>query len=523
MGKKKSESSPQNKNTALSNENLIGRRRFIGGVTSAAVGLTVVPAHVLGGSGQVAPSDKINIAYIGTGTQGLRELPALLEIPEAQVVAVCDPQKEAIGYYDWSPSGLLNEMRKTIGKPNWKPGGDNTIPGGRDTGKAIVDGYYAKNRTDSNYKCAAYADFRELFEKEKDIDAVKIMATDHLHGVMATAALKRGIHMTMHKPISNRLEEGFKVVEMVKKSDVITHFIPWESNGSMEQVLAWINGGVIGELKEVHNWSNRPVWPQYAEMPKDKPPLPKGFDWDLWLGPEASRPYHPHYTNMVFRGWYDFGGGAMADMGHYSLWTVFRGLELEKPIIVEPNLSHVCGLRSNATAYKIQNDYSFPLASSVRFKYPAKGNRPAVDLIWHDGGMRPPVPEEFYSEGKEFPAEGMMFVGTNGKILSSQFTLSEPYVLSGDMNLARELEKIITYERKSGIKLFVEGVRNNEPLEGSFNFAWPITEAVNLYAAALRSGKTLKYDASTRKITNAEEANKYLKRDYRKGWSLEEI
>jgi hypothetical protein len=116
-----------------------------------------------------------------------------------------------------------------------------------------------------------------------------------------------------------------------------------------------------------------------------------------------------------------------------------------------------------------------------------------------------------------------MFVGTNGKILSSQFTLSEPYVLSGDMNLARALETDITYERKSGIKLFVEGVRNNQPLEGSFNFAWPITEAVNLYAAALRAGKTLKYDASTRKITNVEDANKYLKRDYREGWNLKEI
>jgi predicted dehydrogenase len=523
MEKIKSESSLQNNKTVLSTKNSMNRRSFIGGVTSAAVGLTIVPAHVLGGSGHIAPSDKLNIAYIGTGTQGLRELPALLEIPEAQVVAVCDPQKEAVGYFDWSPNGLINEMRKTIGKPNWKPGGDNTIPGGRDNGKEIIDSYYAKNRPGGNYKCAAYADFREMLEKEKNIDAVKIMATDHLHGVMATAALKRGIHTTMHKPVSNRLEEGFKVIEMAKKSDVITHFIPWESNGSMEQVLAWINGGVIGELKEVHNWSNRPVWPQYAEMPKDKPPLPKGFDWDLWLGPEASRPYHPHYTNMVFRGWYDFGGGAMADMGHYSLWTVFRGLGLENPTVIEPSLSHVCGLRPNATAFKIQNDYSFPYASSVRFRYPAKNNRPAVDLIWHDGGMRPPVPEEFYAEGKEFPAEGMMFVGTKGKILSSQFTLSEPYVLSGDKNLARELEKNIAYERRSGIKLFVEGVRNNQPLEGSFDYAWPITEAVNLYAAALRSGQTLKYDASTRKITNVEDANRYLKRDYRRGWSLEEM
>jgi hypothetical protein len=335
--------------------------------------------------------------------------------------------------------------------------------------------------------------------------------------------MKRGIHMTMHKPIANRLEEGYQVIEMAKKSDVVTHFIPWESNGSMEQVLAWINGGVIGNLYEVHNWSNRPLWPQYAEIPADKPQLPKGFDWDLWLGPEAVRPYHPYYTNMVFRGWYDFGGGAMADMGHYSLWTVFRGLELENPTVVEPCLTHLCGMRDNATAYKIQNDYAFPVTSSVRFKYPAKGNRPAVDLIWHDGGMRPPVPEEFYAQNLEFPAEGLMFVGDKGKILSSSFTLTKPYVLSGDMNLARDLDKNVQYERASGVQRFVDGIKNNQQTDGSFRYAWPITEAVNLYAAALRSGKILRYDALSRQVTNIPDANKYLSREYRKGWDLEEV
>lgn len=506
-----------------SEANSIDRRNFIGGVTTAVIGLTIVPSHVMGGSRHVPPSDKINMAYIGVGTQGLRELPALLKLPEVQVTAVCDPQKEAIGYYDWNASGLLNELRKTIDNPNWKCGGDNRIPGGLNNGKEIIDAYYSKFRAEGKTKCAAYTDFREMFEKEKGIDAVKIMATDHLHGVMAAAAMKRGIHIIMHKPIANRLEEGFQVIEMAKKSDVITHFIPWESNGSMEQVLAWINGGVIGTLREVHNWSNRPLWPQYAEIPADKPGLPKGFDWDLWLGPETVRPYHPHYTNMVFRGWYDFGGGAMADMGHYSLWTVFRGLQLENPVAVEPCLSHLCNFRDDATAFKIQNNYSFPAASSVRFKYPANGSRPAVDLIWYDGGMRPQVPEEFYSQNLEFPAEGMMFVGDKGKILSPAFTLTKPYVLSGDMNRAQELDKNLTYERASGNQRFADGIKNNMQTEGSFRHAWPITEAVNLYAAALRSGKILKYDAQKRQIINVPDANKYLTREYRRGWNLDEV
>lgn len=501
----------------------INRRSFIGGITTAAVGITIVPAHVLGGKKHVPPSDKINIAYIGVGTQGLRELPDLLKLPEVQVTAVCDPQREARGYYDWSPKGLHNMLCKSIDNPDWKFGGDGRIPGGLNNGKEIIDNYYSKFRPEANYRCSAFTDFREMLEKEKDIDAVKIMATDHLHGVMAAAALKRGIHITMHKPIANRLEEGFRVVEMAKSSDVITHLIPWESNGSMEQVMAWIEGGVIGTLREIHNWSNRPVWPQYSEIPSGQPPLPKGFDWDLWLGPEAVRPYHPHYTNMVFRGWYDFGGGAMADMGHYSLWSVFKGLKLESPVVVEPCLSHVCGLRDDATAYKVQNNYAFPTASSVRFKYPANKHRDAVDLIWHDGGMHPPIPAEFYEKNIDFPAEGLMFVGDQGKILSSSFTLIDPYVLSGNMKLAKELDRKVNYEKASGVQRFVEGIKTNTQTEGSFRNAWPITEAVNLYAAALRTGKILKYDAGTRKITNVSEANQYLSRTYRKGWGLKEI
>jgi hypothetical protein len=325
-------------------ENRQSRRKFIGGISSAAVAATIVPRHVLG-KGFIAPSDKITLAYIGTGTQGLRELLPILAVPEVQIIAVCDPQKEAIGYLDWGKNGLRDSIRKTLQNPDWKSGGDNTIPGGRDNGKDIVDSYYTKFRSDQKIKgCRSYADFRELLAKEKDLNAVKVMTPDHLHGLIATAAMKRNINVTMHKPISNRLEEGKRVIGLAEKSKVTTHLIPWDSNGSMDQVMQWINEGAIGKLQEVHNWSNRPDWPQYPMIPTDRPPVPKGMDWDLWLGPEAERPYNPEYTNMVFRGWYDFGGGSMADMGHYSLWTVFKALQLENPTIIEPNQSHVCSL-----------------------------------------------------------------------------------------------------------------------------------------------------------------------------------
>ena len=519
---KQNSTPPENTRTfanETSGENMLNRRKFIGGITTAAVGLTIVPRHVIGGNGFVAPSDKITLAYIGAGTQGLRELLPLLSIPELQIVAVCDPQKYATGYFDWGKTGLRDEIRSALQNPNWKSGGDNTIPGGLDNAKEIVDTYYSKFRSDQKFgSCRAYADFRELFAKEKDLNAVKIMTPDHLHGIIAMAAMKRGIGVTTHKPISNRLEEGRQVIEMAKSSKVTTHLIAWDSNGSMDQVMKWINEGAIGTLKEVHNWSNRPVGPQYPTAPTDTPPVPAGMDWDLWLGPEAERPYHPHYTNMVFRGWYDFGGGSMADMGHYSLWTVFKALELENPTIIEPNFSHVCGLR-DSTAFKVQNDFSFPFASSVRFKYPAKGSRPAVDLIWYDGGMRPPVPEELYEDNKELPAEGMMFVGDKGKILAG-FHVNNPRLIPEKRMSGLTIPEPPKRESTSGFKQFMDAVKTGKQCPGSFTEASHITEAVNLYAVALRAGRILKYDAANRQITNIQEANKYLSREYRKGWEI---
>jgi len=505
----------------------IGRRKFVKDVATAAVGFTIIPRYVLGGKNFVAPSDKITLAYIGIGTQGIRELLPLLANDQFQVTSVCDPNKDAVGYRDWSKEGLTNEIRTAIKKPDWSPGGDNTVPGGRDNGKSIVDTFYANVHPEIKFKgCTAYADVRELLEKEKDLNAVKIMTPDHLHGLLSMAAIKRGKHVLVHKPISNRLIEGKKVIEMARESKVITHLIPWDSNGSMETVMAWINAGAIGKLAEVHNWTNRPVWPQYPSLPVDKPPVPAGLNWDLWLGPEADRSYHPNYTNMTFRGWYDFGGGSMADMGHYSLWTVFNALQLTSPTIIEPTRSHVCDMHE-PVPFRINNDFSFPMASTVRFKYPANGARPAVDLCWYDGGMRPPIPIELLDDNKELPPEGMMFVGDKGKILAG-FNVQNPQIISGDKKLMgtgemKQDKRDQVQMTSEALPLFIDACRTGKQYPGNFMEAEHITEAVNLYAAALRSNRLLKYDAANQKITNVPDANKYLDREYRSGWDPKTI
>jgi hypothetical protein len=504
----------------------INRRKFVEVAAASALAFTIVPRHVLGGKNYTAPSDKITLAYIGIGTQGIRELLPLLANDQIRVIAVCDPSKNAVGYKDWGKDYLKNEVRKAIKDPNWNPGGDNTVPGGRDNGKSIVDNYYSNNHPELKYAgCNSYADVRELFDKEKSLDAVKIMTPDHLHGVISIAAMKRGKHVLIHKPLSNRLLEGKKVIQTARDSKVITHFIPWDSNGSMDTIMSWINAGAIGTLTEVHNWTNRPVWPQYPTLPTDTPAVPDGFNWDLWLGPEANRPYSPNYTHMVFRGWYDFGGGSMADMGHYSLWTVFNALQLQAPMVIEPNLSHVCGMH-DPVPFQIKNDFSFPMASSVRFKYGANGSRPPVDLCWYDGGMRPAIPIELLDQNKELPAEGMMFVGTEGKILAG-FSVQNPQLISGKKSAitaeVKQDARSQVQQTSDALPLFVNACKTGKQYPGNFMEAEHITEAVNLYGVALRTGRLLKYDAASLTITNLPEANKYLSREYRQGWDPSSI
>jgi hypothetical protein len=501
------------------------RRNFLGGAVATAA-FTIVPRHVLGGPGVVAPSDKITLAYIGVGTQGLRELLPLLQVPDIQIVSVCDPSKYAVGYKDWSPYGILNSIRKTLGKPNWGAGSEGEIPGGRDVAKDIVETYYGANQPGGTFKgCSSYADVRELLDKEKDLNAVKIMTPDHLHGVIALAAMRKGKHVITHKPIANRLKEARRVTDTARKrKGVATYFLPWDANGSMEQVMGWIKGGEIGTLREVHNWTNRTVWPQYATLPAGTPSVPDGFDWDLWLGPETDRPYHPNYTHMVFRGWYDFGGGTMADMGHYSLWTVFNALELGSPASVEPMLSHQCVFKGNVSR-TIKNDFSFPTASIVRFKFPARGQWGPVDLIWYDGGMQPPLPDELEKDHEEFEPEGMMFVGDKGKILAG-FRVESPRLIpkrrmSGYQTAPSPVRRREPGKVSPAMSQWIAACKGGPQSPASFLNAWPISEAVNLWAVALRTGRKIVYDAESMKITNIPEANKYLSREYRKGWDPE--
>lgn len=502
----------------MANPKKINRRKFLGSAAAASLAFTVVPRHVLGGQGYVAPADKITLGYIGCGTQGMREMTNLITDPEIQIVAVCDPNKFTTDYVDWSFNDIRDSIRNALGDESWGEGLKG-IPGGRDIGQEFVQKYYGKSKPSGTYSgCTSYEDFRELLEKEKDINAIKIMTPDHLHATVAIASMKKGKHVVTHKPIANRIHEFRLTAETARKTGLSTHLLAWSQRSGYDVVKKWISNGVIGTLKEIHNWSNRPVWPQWQSNPTDTPPVPKDFNWDLWLGPVPHRPYHPNYTHAVFRGWYDFGGGSIADMGHYSLFPLFLTFGINTPAIsAEAYGTTTCTIR-NSVSTGVTNDVAFPLSCIIRFKFSAQGELPPFELIWYDGGIRPPVPDELTAEGKTFSREGMMFVGDKGKILAG-FRGENPVLIPESRMAGLSTVKPAETVRR-GNDVWIDAFKNNTQAPGSFLYAGPVTETILLGAVALRARKKVEYDSVNMKITNAPEANQFLTREYRQGWEL---
>lgn len=496
----------------------IKRRDFLGSAAAASLALTVVPRQVLGGPGYIPPSDKITLGYIGCGTQGLREMTTLIANPSIQIVAVCDPNKFSTNYIDWSLNDVRNSIRRALGDNSWGEG-ITGIPGGRYIGQEFVQKYYGKSKESGTYKgCTSYEDFRELLEKEKDLNAIKIMTPDHLHGVVAIASMNKGKHVVTHKPIANRMYEARLTIETAKKTGRSSHLLAWSNRPDYETIKKWIAEGSIGSLREIHNWSNRPMWPQWQSNPTEKIEIPKDFNWDLWLGPVPERPYHPNYTNAVFRGWYDFGAGSIADMGHYSLFPLFLTLGINSPAVsAEAYGTTTCALNGNVSV-GVRNDVAFPLSCIIRFKFKAQTELPAFDLFWYDGGMKPSTPDELIPSGKSLEREGMMFVGEKGRIIAG-FRGENPVLYSDNKPIpAQKAEN----QNPGGDanNIWIDSFRNNTQSPGSFLYTGPVTETILLGGVALRAGKRVEYDTSSMKITNIPEANKYLVREYRKGWEL---
>lgn len=504
----------------------VSRRDFLAQTATAAIGFSIVPRRVLGGAGYVPPSDKVNIAFIGVGSQGTRVMLKFLREPDVQGVAVCDPNQGGAGYPQWDTHEFCNSVRKLLGVNSgwdWLSPDDpiqlthslqvTSGVAGREPCQKIVEAYYGTQQRSGQYRgCAAYSDFRELLEKEKSLDAVIVCTTDNLHAAASAAAMKKRKHVFCQKPLTHTIYEARRIAEIARETGVATQIaVANQASEDTRLLCEWIWSGAIGPVREVMNWSSRPFWAQGLERPKDTQPIPAGLDWDLWLGPAPERPFNHAYAPFVWRGWVDFGCGALGDMGSYSFDTIFRVLKLEAPVSVEA---------SSTDRY----DETYPAASIIRYQFPARGDMPPVKFTWYDGGLRPPRPEElednrpFKGEGEE-DDEGLLFVGDTGKILCG-FNGAHPKLIpQTKMDSYKQPPK--TLPRSPGNEReWLDACKGSKVKPGgNFEFEGLVTETLLLGNVAARSGQKLTWDHSNMRV-DADSAQKQIQPERRKGWEL---
>jgi predicted dehydrogenase len=502
------------------------RRDFLKNSATAVAGFSILPRHVLGGAGFIPPSDKVNIAFIGVGAQGLRVMLRFLREPDVQGVAVCDVNKGAAGYPQWQTHEFCNSVRKLLGVNggwDWLSPDDPLVlthslkvtsgVAGREPCQKIVEGYYGSQRRSGNYHgCAAYNDFRELLDSQKDLDAVVVCTTDNLHAAVSAAAMQKGKHVFCQKPLTHTIYEARRIAEIARETGVATQIaVANQASEDTRLLCEWIWGGAIGPVREVINWSSRPFWPQGVERPKDTQPVPEGLDWDLWLGPAPQRPFNQAYLPFSWRGWTDFGCGALGDMGSYSYDTIFRVLKLEAPTSVEA---------SSTDRY----DETYPVASIIHYDFAARGEMPRVKFTWYDGGLKPPRPEEL-EPGRPFKGtgdedEGLLFIGDNGKILCGFNGRGPQLIPQSKMDRFQQPPK--TLPRSPGNEReWLDACKGGKTKPGgNFEFEGMVTETLLLGNVAVCTGEKFSWDRANLKANNSDLGQKYIRPERRSGWEL---
>ena len=506
---------------------LVSRRDFIEQSAAAAAAFSIVPRHVLGGEGYVPPSDKVNIAFIGVGAQGLRVMLHFLREKDVQGVAVCDVAKTGDQYPQWDDHEFCKSVRDLLGvNSGWEwlsPEQPLQLShslkvtsgvAGREPAQQIVNALYATQQRSGQYHgCAAYTDFRELLEKEHDVDAVVVCTTDHLHAAVSAAAMRKRKHVFCQKPLTHTIYEARRIAEIARESGVATQIaVANQASEATRELCEWIWGGAIGPVRQVVNWSSRPFWPQGLERPKDSEPVPAGLDWDLWLGPAPERPFNRAYLPFVWRGWGDFGCGALGDMGSYSFDTIFRVLKIEAPVSVEASTTD-------------RYDETYPMASIIHFDFGARADMPPVKFTWYDGGLKPPRPDELepgrpFKIPEEEEDEGLLFVGDGGKILCG-FNGSHPRLIpQSRMDAYKQPPK--TLPRSPGNEReWLDACKGGKVKPGgNFEFEGIVTETLLLGNLAARTGQKFTWDRPNMKANNSDFAQNYIRPERRKGWEI---
>ena len=435
------------------------RREFLKTVGGTAAALAVAgPAAAAAPSvrvGRVVPADqKLNVACVGVGGMGGGDVGG---VSGENIVALCDVDLARA-------QGSFNRF------PNAK----------------------------------RYKDFRKmLIEMDDQIDAVTVSTPDHMHFPIAMMAMEMGKHVLVQKPMAHTVWEAREMTLAARRHKVATQMgIQRHSIEGIRLLHEWIDAGAIGAVREVHLWTNRPIWPQGIDRPMDSHPVPETLDWNSWLGTAPKRPYHPDYAPFKWRGWWDFGCGALGDMACHIMDAAYWSLDLGFPDTIEAESSGA-------------NEETAPKSSVITYQFPARGKRPGVKLVWYDGGKMPERPEEL-EEGRDLPGGigGQLFIGDKGKIMADGYCSGPRLIPETKMQAFERPPK--TIPRSPGhYQEWIAACKGGAPAGANFNYSGPFTEMVMLGNLAVRTGKLIKWDKDRLRCTNVPEANKYVRHPYR--------
>ncbi len=364
-----------------------------------------------------------------------------------------------------------------------------------------------------------YKDFRTMLDKEaRHIDAVTVGTPDHIHAVAAMAAVRAGKHVYVQKPLTHTLHECRELTNAARAAKVVTSMgnQGHASEGS-RLTNEWIQAGVIGKVREVHTWSDRAgqLWKQGIGRPTDTPPVPATLDWDLWLGPIPARPYHPAYAPVGWRGWWDFGTGAIGDMGCHIIDHPVWALDLGAPTSIEAS-STIDGTQLGGGKINFE---TYPIGAMITYRFPARGKRPPVTMIWYDGGLMPPAPSEMPAH-ERLPGNGVLYIGSKGKMYHGSHG-GMPQLLPGSLVVQAKTVPQTMARSPGHYEEWYQACKGGKAPVDNFDYAGPMTETALLGVLALRApGKRLEWDSVDFKVKNAPELNQYLHTEYRKGWTL---
>jgi len=462
----------------------LSRRRFVAATTAVAAG-GIVPRHVLGGAGQTPPSERLNVAVIGTGGQGIVNIRNLLRHPDVNLTAICDVAEF------WDNSRIYYRHN-----------------GGRGPAMQAIEEAHRKTGSQAARRCAVHVDFRVMLEKaDKDIDAVLVATPNHVHAVASMAAIQAGKGVYCEKPLTHSIYEARKVAQAAREAKIATQLgNQGHSSDDIRRAVEWIRDGAIGKVREVHGWRGGPNRENLTERPTETPPVPEGLNWDLWLGPAKERPYHPAYAPLVFHYWWDFGSGTLGNFGCHTLDTAVWALELEHPTMVE----------ASSTQF---SDETTPAAAKYHYKFPPRGEQPEVDLFWYDGGLRPPRPDCLELDRDLPQAGGSLIVGDQGAILSGMWSASPRIIPERKMRDYRRPPETIP-RSKGHHRDWIDACKGGPPASSNFDYGARLTEIPLLGVVALRTGATIHWDGPNMKAINTPQAEPFIHGHFRKGWEI---